>query len=239
MSSGIYSALSGAIAHQTALDTTATNLANASTQGYRAIRPVFHEVLGRAREQRFTTVRETAVDTSMGQLKETGNPMDIALPRKAFLAVENPAGAAQPERYTRAGSLKIAPNGVLTTQMGHPVLGENRERITVDAGSKLEISENGELSINGDSANFLRIVTFADPSQMTYEGGGLLNANAEAGAAEANSELIYTGKVEESNASPVRAMTDLMMATRMFDAMQTAMSTFKAIDSRMVRTVPR
>ena len=45
MSHGIYAALSGAIAQQSSLDSIAGNLANANTTGYRAVRPVFHEVL--------------------------------------------------------------------------------------------------------------------------------------------------------------------------------------------------
>jgi len=235
MSSGIYSALSGAIAQQTALEVTATNLANASTKGYRAIRPVFHELLGRAQGEAFTAVRQTSIDTSLGRLKQTGNPLDLALPRNAFLAVETPAG----ERYTRSGSLKIAPNGVLTTQSGHPVLSENRQRITLDGEGRIEIADSGEVSLNGEATSFLRVVTFADPRQMTYEGEGLLNPNAEAGNPEANTEALQIGIVEESNASPVRAMTDLIMATRMSDAMQRAMTTFKRVDNRMLRTVAR
>ena len=47
------------------------------------------------------------------------------------------------------------------------------------------------------------------------------------------------GKLEGSNSSAVRAMTDLMTASRMFEAMQRAISTFRGINSRMVRIVPR
>ena len=48
MSHGIYAALSGAVAQETSLETTAQNLANAQTAGYRGARPVFHEVLSQA-----------------------------------------------------------------------------------------------------------------------------------------------------------------------------------------------
>ena len=41
MAKGVYSALSGAIAAQTSLDVTAQNLANASTPGFKKLRPIF------------------------------------------------------------------------------------------------------------------------------------------------------------------------------------------------------
>ena len=48
MGDGIYVALSGAIAQSAHLDATAANLANAGTDGYQRVRPVFREELTRA-----------------------------------------------------------------------------------------------------------------------------------------------------------------------------------------------
>ena len=55
MSDGIYVALSGAIAQASSLDTTATNLANASTDGYQRVRTVFREALATATGDRAVT----------------------------------------------------------------------------------------------------------------------------------------------------------------------------------------
>ena len=214
--------------------TLATNLANASTQGYHAIRPVFHEVMARQNSS-FSAVRQSGVDNSMGSLKETGNPLDLALPKDTFLQVETPAGV----RYTRASSLKLAPNGVLTTQTGFAVHNDAGQRIEAAADALLSIEKDGSVKDGDEELGFLRVVTFADPRQMTYEGQGLLVPNAEAGAPVLSNEPIEIGKIEESNASPVRAMTELMMASRMFEAMQRAISTFRSTDSRLVRTVPK
>ena len=48
MAGGIYVALSGAVAQTTQLDTTAANIANANTDGYQRVRPVFREMLAQA-----------------------------------------------------------------------------------------------------------------------------------------------------------------------------------------------
>ena len=74
MGDGIYAALSGAIAHQTSLETTATNLSNASTAGFRAIRPVFQEVLAReegpGQPVRFSTVSRARMRRSVRRMSQ-------------------------------------------------------------------------------------------------------------------------------------------------------------------------
>jgi flagellar basal-body rod protein FlgF len=239
MAEGIYAALSGAIAHYTSLETTAQNLSNVDTTGYRAMTPVFREVLaqagGRGSTVRFSAIRKTAIDLTPGALRETGNPLDVALGPSSFLAVQTPAG----ERYSRAGSLKVAPNGTLTTQRGQPILGEANKPITVAENATVSISAQGEVTANGESVGFMRVVSFDRPDQMTYEGHGVLAANAEAGRPKQSTEPLEVGRLEESNASTVRAMTDLMAANRMFEAMEQAIGTFSQIDRRLITTVPK
>ncbi len=239
MADGIYAALSGAVAHYTSLEATAQNLANIDTTGYRSVTPVFHEVLSRQQGAnptvRFTAVRRTAIDTTPGALRETGNALDIALGQNSFLAVQTGAG----ERYTRAGSLKIAPDGTLTTQRGQPVLGDSRKPVVVNTLAGAEINPQGEVTSGGQSMGFLRVVSFTRPEQMSYEGQGILQAQAEAGTPTPSKETLEVGKLEESNASTIRAMTDLMTASRMFEAMEQAIGTFSQIDRRVLSSVPK
>lgn len=239
MAEGIYAALSGAIAHQTSLEATATNLANVSTTGFRAIRPVFQEVLAReagpGQPVHFSAIRQTRVDTSAGSVEHTDRPLDIAMGPKSFLAVETPGG----ERYTRAGALKVGPDGTLTTRQGYPVLSEVEERIEVSPDAEVTITPDGEVQSNGESVGFLRVVTFADATSMTHEGEGLLSRSQNSGTPTQSTEGVTVGALETSNASPMRSVTDLMMATRMFDAMEEAIQTMNAIDKRLVTTVPK
>lgn len=240
MSAGIYAALSGAIAQQTALEHTATNLANADTTGYRSIKPVFHEVMAQETEAgepvRFSSVRRTAVSTAPGAIVETGRPLDVALGPETFLAVEAPGG----ERFTRAGALGLRPDGTLTTRSGQPVLdAQSKKPIVVDATQPLSIDAQGQVLSNGEPVGILRLVEFDRPEELTPEGATLLAGSAESGEARASAAPISVGALEQSNASPVTAVHDMMAATRMFDAMERAITTFKSIDQRLVTTVPK
>jgi len=239
VSHGIYAALSGAIAQQSSLDSIAGNLANANTTGYRAVRPVFHEVLRGKTKQgdgaSFSAINRTAIDTQLGDRERTDRPLDIALPENAFLAVRTERG----ERYTRAGDLQISPDGQLVTRQGHPLLDETLDVVNLGPDADVSIGTDGAIQVDGYPMGHLRLVEFADPTQLTYEGAVLLAGSPGSGPATPTKATLAVGELESSNASPVRAMTDLMQATRMFEAMETAIGSFKDIDERLVTTVPK
>ncbi|MEI8257010.1 MAG: flagellar hook basal-body protein, partial [Deltaproteobacteria bacterium] len=240
MGHGIYVALSGAIAQATALETTATNLANASTDGYQRLRPVFHEVLSRASAGRTDGLHYTAnasapVDPSAGARRATGGSLDAALPEGTYLAVSTPRG----ERYTRACSLSFAPDGALRNASGAAIVGERGEPIVVRGDTRgATLGSDGSVR-NRDGVQIarLRTVSFARPEQLRPEGNTVLSATAGAGAAQVSAATIDVGAVEESNASIVQAMTELVSVTRRFEAFQRAIDTFREADRRVV-TVP-
>ncbi|MBI4952597.1 MAG: flagellar hook basal-body protein [Myxococcales bacterium] len=240
MSKGIYVALSGALAHQTTLESVATNLANASTLGYRSVVPAFREVLGRtggpARDApRFSAVRRTGIDTTEAPRETTERPLDAALGRSSFLAVQTPAG----ERYTRAVSLEVASDGTLRTRSGFPVLTEAATPLVLEPGSAPSLSETGEVAVGGQVVGRLRVVSFQNPGDMSYEGAYLLAPGPSAGRPDISAEPLVVGSLELSNTSPVRAMTDLMLATRMSEAMDRAIGAFREADQRVASTVPK
>jgi len=242
MAKGVYAALSGAVAAGVALDTTAQNLANASTAGYQKLRPVFHEVMKQAGSQRdqqdkgnrFTASSGTVIDLSPGVIRTTGRALDIALPQGAFMAVSTDRG----ERYTRAGSMTVDPAGSLTVG-GQKVVDDSGNPIQIDASSAqdLSISEDGQLLQGGEPLARIKLVTFAEPRMLGPEGGTLFNATQASGPATPTDGAVRVGELEESNASPVTAMTELMTTTRLFDAFQRAIETFRDAD-RKVASLP-
>lgn len=239
MADGIYSALSGAIAQTTRLEVTAANLANVSTAGYQRSTPVFREVLGGATGERsegaprFVAATASAIDVSAGAVRKTGRPLDAALPEGAYLAVETPRG----ERYTRAVSLESMADGTLVVSGGHAVLSEAGQPIRLTPGARAALSESGEVSVDGEVQTRLRIVRFAAPDALTREGGALLALTPAAGRPTAAQVTLTTEALEESNASPVQSMTELMTATRMFEAFQRAIEAFHEADRRVVTSV--
>jgi flagellar basal body rod protein FlgG len=69
---------------------------------------------------------------------------------------------------------------------------------------------------------------------MTHEGGGVLAADPAAGASKPAKEHFEVGALEESNATPVRAMTDLIQANRLFEAFTRTIEAFHEADRKVV-----
>src|SRR5258706_6259932 len=176
MSTGIWSAASGAVGKTTALDVAADNVANATTPGFRAETAVFRQTLNtaidktRGTESLHSAITRTNVPQfNPGQIVESGKPLDVAIPdANGFFVVWTPQG----ERYTRAGSFRLTQDGNLQLPDGAPVLGENHRPLQVDASQpNLRIDSEGNL-IAGDSVSGMStlgklcIVKFANLSGL-------------------------------------------------------------------------
>jgi flagellar basal-body rod protein FlgF len=237
MGDGIYVALSGAIAQTTNLDTTANNLANASTDGYQRERPVFHEMLAQAAGEghHYAGVSATALDTTAGAIRTTDRPLDVALPKGAYLAVQTNSG----ERYTRAGALTVSTDGFLTTRHGDKVLGEDNQPMKIPDGiGEVKANKAGAIEKSGQSIGQMKIVQFDHPECLTHEGGTTLASNTDTGTAKVTNAQLEVGAIEESNASVVASMNDLVDASRTFEAFQRAIDAFRDADKKIVSTTP-
>jgi flagellar basal-body rod protein FlgF len=245
VSDGIYVALSGALAQSSSLETTAANLANASTDGYQRTRPVFREELARAGSgepgSRYASLAGTQLDTTRGGLRPTGNPLDFAMPEKTYLSVSTARG----ERYTRAASLSAGRDGVLRTAHGDAVLGEDGKSIKITEPSNplkdtssLRIDNTGQVWLGDDVRARVKLVTFPQPQNLAHDQGPLLMTTPNSGAATAARGPLEIGQVEESNANVVGAMTDLVSASRTFEAFQRVIDAFRDADRKVVTTVP-
>jgi flagellar basal body rod protein FlgG len=239
MGDGIYVALSGAIAQTISLDTTASNLANASTDGYQRARPLFREELARAGASdpalHYASVSQTTLDTTRGPLRATGNPLDFAMPEGTYLAVSTPRG----ERYTRAASLQVAADGVVRNTHGDAVLGENGQPLTASGiSSQLRFDDTGALLSGSDTLGRVKLVSFAQPENLLHDQGPLLVGSPTSGTAAPSRGPLEVGQVEESNANVVHSMTDLVTASRTFEAFQRVIDTFRDEDRKVVTTVP-
>jgi flagellar basal-body rod protein FlgF len=239
MSDGIYVALSGALAQTATLDATASNLANASTDGYQRVRPIFREALahaaGHGATMRSVTAATTLLDTTRGALRTTGRPLDVTLPEGAYLAVRTTAG----ERYTRSGSLRVASDGTLTASNGSSLVADDGRIIRTSAdAADVRITPSGEVRQGGSMIARLCVVAFPHADRLAPEGGALLAATDATGTPVASKGELAIGSLEGSNTSVVGAMTELVTASRNFDAFQRAIDAFHDADHMLVTSVP-
>ena len=219
----IYTAMTGAehILEQQAV--VAHNLANVSTNGYRADTSAFREVLlrGEGLPTRSFVVDSTAgADFTPGTINTTGRDLDVAVQGQGWIAVQANDGS---EAYTRGGALQVSQNGVLQTSTGLNVMGDGGT-IAVPADTQITISNDGTVSgvPAGNKPN--AVVTLGriklvnpDPASLRKGLDGLFRLSGGA-TAEADSNVVLApGALEGSNVNPVEAMVSMIALARQFD----------------------
>jgi flagellar basal-body rod protein FlgF len=214
----IYLAMAGAKATMQRQDVLAHNLANASTNGFRAEMQAFRAVpvRGDGASTRVYALESTVgYDERAGPVQTTGRSLDVAMQGKAWLAVQALDGT---EAYTRAGSMQVNAEGQLVTPGGLPVLGDGGP-IDVPAGSALEVAADGTITAsNGrgrpQPVGRLKLVTPEAP--MTRGEDGLFRA-ADGELPADPAARLQSGALEGSNVSPVETMVAMIAAARQFE----------------------
>lgn len=232
MTTGIWSAASGAVARISELDVAANNIANTTTPGYRADRAIFRQELVRAtgtdvgtQSHRYAIVRSVEPDLQPGQIVRSGRPLDVVLREPDhFFVVTTPRG----ERYTRAGALQLTQDGSVTTSEGLSYVDANRRPVRVPAESQeVSVSANGELVVDGEATGVqLLTVQFSDAKGLTKEGDTLLRMTPNSGRPMTVDPDLEPEAVELSNSSAVKSMTTLVTTTRQFDMITKVIEAF-------------
>jgi flagellar basal-body rod protein FlgF len=255
MSDGIYSAASGAVAQQRALEAVANNVANVNTTGFRADKTVFAEVLKKIGKTelptepslRYGTVSQLSVDTQPGALELTKKPLDVGLHGDGYLTVRTPQG----ERYTRAGAFVIDQQGVLKSLTGHEVMKEGRkltkdpnelpagERIIIPRDTKeVYIGQDGQISADNQRLGKLKLVQFDKQIDALREGYLLFtNAPGKQPKPAGKNLTVEQGYLETANVNAVSGMNELIMVSRAFEALEKVIDTFRQLDDRTARDV--
>jgi flagellar basal-body rod protein FlgF len=226
---GFYIAATGMEALQRRQDVLANNIANVSTPGFKAERPItegfYAELLKSMRGPAFfaryeapgggVRLDKTYLAWPPGPLHETGNPLDIALQGNGMLAVQTPQG----ERFTRNGALTLAADGTLVTKHGFPVLSVAGNPIRIEGGN-IVITQEGRVLVNGTEAAQLRLVEATDPQVLIPQGLDLLNAGDTTRLRPAVATTVHQGMLENANVNVPKALIELTLAMRAYEANQ-------------------
>lgn len=224
MLQGMYTAAAGMAAQQQRIDAASSDLANTNTTGYKHVRVAFrdlaYQAAGRGGTQDVLLGSGAAAamvgrSQGQGQLKLTGQPLDVALQGAGFIAVTGRDGKPA---MTRDGELRTDDKGRLTTVAGLLV----SPTITLPAGTDaadVKIGADGTVSANGRALGALRIVTVPNPSALAGGPDNTFTATAASGAAGTapKSTIVTQGSLEASNVDLSTAMVDLMDAQRGFE----------------------
>jgi flagellar basal-body rod protein FlgG len=234
-------------AQQMNLNIIANNLANVNTNGFKRSKMEFQDLLyERPRTAgaesgggnqvpagvevgNGTRVVSTAKIFTQGQLRQTGEKMDVAIDGDGFFEVQKPDGTSA---YTRDGGFKIAADGRVVTSDGLPVL-SGMQPIPADATS-VSIAKNGEVTVRspGGTQNFqVQLVRFNNPSGLRSLGGNLYEETPASGTPNLGNPDqsgfggLVQGYLESSNVNVAEEMVNMILAQRAYEVSSKAVQT--------------
>ncbi len=191
----------------------ANNLANASTDGFKA-EIAYYSSLNLSGE-----ISSTA-DLSQGTVRTTGRELDIAINGEGWFAV---IGADGTEAYTRRGDLQIDAFGQITNGAGQLLLG-NKGPISLPPFGSVEIGTDGTVSILplGQGPNTLAVVdriklVTLEPSDLERGDDGLLRLKEDALVNADAAVNVISGALEGSNVNVVGEMVKMIDLARRFE----------------------
>ena len=223
MDKALYTSLSGATRAMHAQSMHANNLANISTDGFRAdyLNAVSSVVEGKGADTRIqVTNGEHWTDLSAGSLSHTGRDLDLAIQGEGWLTLVDEQGN---EAYTREGSFYPDADGVLRNARGLMVAGEggaiqlpDYEQLTIGDDGRLSVVMNGTA---GDQVMMVDVLKLANPAAADLSKGldGLFRL-AEDVVADADPDVVVvSGYLESSNTNAVAEMVALTNLSRQFE----------------------
>jgi flagellar basal-body rod protein FlgG len=238
----MWTAATGMTAQQLNVDTIAHNLANVNTNAFKRSRAEFADLLYQVQRMPGTSssnvgvfpvgvqvgagVRAVTVakEWVQGNLRQTGNELDVAVDGVGFFQVARPDGTIM---YTRNGSFKRDNIGNLVTGDGdvlNPV-------ITIPSGAlKIDISQDGTVSVllpgvtQASQVGQIQLTRFDNPSGLVAVGNNLfLDSFASGpptqgvGGFSTGFGAIQQGFLESSNVNLAEEMVNMIIAQRSYE----------------------
>ncbi len=237
----LWTASTGMTAQALKLDVIANNIANVNTTGFKRVRAHFEDLMYQivrtpgADASAAGTQVPTGIQVGMGvqtagteflfsegNLKQTGNPLDLAIQGRGFFEILLPNGETA---YTRAGSFTLDAQGRIVTQDGdvlQPGLVVPPDALAVHVARDGTVSveqPGGVQSVIGR----IQLVDFLNPAGLKAIGGGLFqatNASGEPIVGNPNENgfgAIAQGMLETSNVNVVEEMVDMIASQRAYE----------------------
>jgi len=231
----IYTAMTGATAAANRQAILATNLANASTNGFRAQLEAYRAVPlnGEGATTRVFAVEATGSFSQLsGPAIRTNRSLDAMNVGNSWFAVQGPDGN---EAYTRNGQFEISSDGTLMTGNGMPVLSSGGGPITVPQGADLTISPNGALTAQTgsqapNSLGRLKLVTPTTDDPLQRGEDSLFHTASGDPLNQDDTAKVQTGVLEGSNVNAIDTMVGIIQASRQFESQMRLLSTSESND---------
>lgn len=238
MDRSLYVVMNGAKQTLLAQTANANNLANSQTTGFKSDFEQFRAMptFGPGFPSRVYTMAERpGTDLTTGTLQTTGRDLDVAIDGKGWIAMKAQDGS---ETYTRAGDLKITPQGLLQNGNGLSVVGESGNPIVIPPMRKIEIGPDGTISIipqggNPASTVMLDRIKLVNPPKGSLEkraDGLIYPSKGGKLPADANVKLVQ-GSLESSNVNIMSSMVNMIELSKNYELQVKAMKSAEDNDT--------
>ncbi len=231
----IYTAMTGATASANRQAVLSHNLANASTNGFRAEMQTYRAVPLRGEG---ATTRVFALEATSGHLdtpgtvQRTGRPLDAMALKNSWFAVQGLDGT---EAYTRNGAFEISPDGTLLTDNGLIALSDGGAPITVPENTQLSMGSDGTLSAkqDGQPSTVIGRLKLASPTAedplKRNDDGLFRTTSGDPIDNDANARMAI-GVLEGSNVNAIETMVGMIQTARQFEVQMRLLQTAESND---------
>lgn len=247
---GLESAANGMQALINQNDSTANNVANVNTVGFKKQNLVFKDIydanivdvskqtddirdLGSLSVG--SQVQKVTYDFQQGVLDKTGNTFDLAIEGDGFFKIQSNDGTTS---YTRNGSFTMNNKGFLVTKDGDYVLDEKSKRIKIKTNdvvmrsiNDIIINSDGQIELNNEQNPIVMqkvgIFDFQNKEDMTYLGGSKFRPTDTTTNRELKAEKfsLEQGSLELSNANVVNEMIKTINTSRNYESLSKIVKT--------------
>ena len=241
MEAALWVAKTGLDAQQTRMTVISNNLANANTTGFKRDRASFEDLL-------YQTIKQSGAQTStntisptglllgtgtrvvateklhsQGNLIQTQNAFDVAISGEGFFQILQPDGTLG---YTRDGSFKLSPEGILVNSSGYRLqpeiaIPQNAKTVTIGADGTVSIQGAGQPT--AQPIGQIQTARFLNPSGLQAIGGNLYRETSSSGppqvgipTQQGNGQLTQ-GALESSNVNVVEEMVNMIETQRAYE----------------------
>jgi flagellar basal-body rod protein FlgG len=253
VSDAFHIAATGMHMQQKNVETVANNLANINTPGFKKARVNFVDMVYRglaSANPSISTVNGPSLmqgsgvaiasldkSFSQGELKQTGNAMDVAIQGEGFIELNHVEDGSLV--YSRGGVLTVDTNGMLSTADGYAIkpaihVGKDVAAISISTDGRVMVSPKN--STESFEAGRIGLVSFADASGLLGLGNNLYRASDRSGdaialnAGEDGAGTLVQGALENSNVSLVEEMVSLTVAQRAYES---SVKVLQAVDEML------
>jgi flagellar basal-body rod protein FlgF len=231
----IYTAMSGANAAASRQAVLANNLANVSTNGFRAEMATYRAVPLRGEG---ATTRVFALESTAGYLDRAGPAMrtdrslDAMTTGNAWFAAQGLDGT---EGYTRNGHFEVSTDGTLVTGNGLSALSSDGSPISVPAGAELSIGQDGSVGAKVgkqpiSTIGRLKMVTPTADDPIKRSADGLFRSASGDPLNSDTAARLQVGVLEGSNVNAIEAMVGMIQTARQFEAQMRLLQTAESND---------